>query len=284
MRGSGRVLALKLSLSVRVGESYRDKRVFDASFPDFVRIVKESGFDAVCMRASVVGIHSPTDQVAEVRDLLDGIGLDVSMVTGNFAIPANQAEGPECLRNITPHLDLAEMLGSDLIRICMKETADVVPARAAADEAAERGIRLAHQSHHTSLFETVEGSLETLRSVGRPNFGIIYEPANLAMCGEDYGRRTIEVLAPYLFNVYLQNQVPDPAGDFEMTTWARGRVMTRLRPLDEPGGIHFEEIFAALHAVGYAGYITSHQAVENSDGLEKVTRRYASFLRSFIEV
>ncbi|MGZ5410256.1 MAG: sugar phosphate isomerase/epimerase family protein, partial [Aeromicrobium sp.] len=196
----------------------------------------------------------------------------------------NQAEGPECLRDITPHLDLAEMLGSDLIRICMKEAADVAPARAAADEAAERGIRLAHQSHHTSLFETVEGSLETVRSVDRPNFGIIYEPANLAMCGEDYGRRTIEAFAPYLFNVYLQNQVPDSAGDFEMNTWARGRVVTRLRPLDEPGGIDFEEIFAALRAVGYEGCITSHQASEASDGVEEVTRRYASFLRSLIEV
>ena len=129
-------------------------------FSEFVRIAKESGFDAVCMRASVVGTHSPADQVADVRDLLNRIGLHVSMVTGNFAVPANQAEGPECLRNITPHLDLAEMLGSDLIRICMKETADVAPARAAADEAAERDIRLAHQTHHTSLFETVEGSLE----------------------------------------------------------------------------------------------------------------------------
>ena len=104
------------------------------------------------------------------------------------------------------------------------------------------------------------------------------------MCGDDYGRRAIEALAPYMFNVYLQNQVPDPAGDFEMNTWARGRVMTRLRPLDEPGGLDFEEIFDALLAVGYDGYVTSHQAVASTDGIEEVTRRYASFLRRFIKV
>lgn len=274
---------MKLSLSVRVGESYRDKRVFAVAFGDFARLAADTGFDALCMRASVVGTHSPPERVAEVRRLLDEIGLGVSMVTANFAVPANGPEGPECLRDISPHLDLAEALGTDLVRICMKEAGDIGPARRAADQAAERGMRLGHQSHHTSLFETVQGSLETLQSVGRPNFGIIYEPANLAVCGEDYGRPTIEAFAPYLFNVYLQNQVPDPEGGFEMPSWARGPVMTRLRPLDEPGGIDFGEIFAALRGIDYEGYVTSHQAFESTDRPEEVARRYAAFLRSFIE-
>lgn len=276
-----RELVVKLSMSVRVREGYRDKRVFDGSFPDFLAAVRDAGFDAVCMRASVVGIHSPEEEVAAVHDLLAHAGVGVSMVTGDFAVPANGPDGPRCLRAITPYLDLASALGSDLVRISMKEAADIRSARMAADEAAERGIRLAHQSHHTSLFETVAGSLATLQAVNRANFGIIYEPANLAMCGEDYGHRTIEVLGPYLFNVYLQNQVPDPSGEFEMTTWARGRVKTRIRPLDEPGGIDFAEIFDALRAIGYDGYVTSHQAIGTSDPLDEVAARYASFLRSW---
>ena len=88
------------------------------------------------------------------------------MVTGDFAVPENEAEGPGCLRNISPHLDLAESLRCDLIRVCIKEEADIPFARRAADEAEERGIRLAHQSHVLSLFETVEGSLEVLRKIG----------------------------------------------------------------------------------------------------------------------
>jgi sugar phosphate isomerase/epimerase len=54
------------------------------------------------------------------------------------------------------------------------------------DETRERGIRLAHQSHCASLFETVAGSLRVLQRVDRPNFGIIYEPANWLIAGEDY--------------------------------------------------------------------------------------------------
>ena len=71
----------------------------------------------------------------------------------------------------------------------MKVEADIPWAQRAADEAAERGIRLAHQSHTQSLFETVEGSIDVLKRVGRQNFGIIYEPANLDLCGQDYGVR-----------------------------------------------------------------------------------------------
>ncbi|MEZ4729587.1 MAG: hypothetical protein R3E79_20855 [Caldilineaceae bacterium] len=66
----------------------------------------------------------------------------------------------------------------------------------AADEARERNIRLAHQSHTQSIFETVAGSLDILQRVGRPNFGIIYEPANLALCGEAYGPATLRPFSP----------------------------------------------------------------------------------------
>jgi len=42
---------------------------------------------------------------------------------------------------------------------------DVLDART--DEAKERGIRLAHQSHTRSMFETVAGSIEVLDKIGR---------------------------------------------------------------------------------------------------------------------
>ena len=94
----------------------------------------------------------------------------------------------------------------------MKSAEDIPWAQRASDAARERGIRLAHQCHTASLLETVEGSLEVLRAVGRPNFGLIYEPANLELCGQPYGPEVIERFAPHLFNVYLQNQLLTPDG------------------------------------------------------------------------
>lgn len=270
---------MKLSLSVRVAESFHNKRVVDIDLPTLAHIAKAAGFDALCMRASMVGVHSRPERVVAVRHTLDEVGLAVSMVTGDFAVPENDDAGPGCLRNITPYLALAETLGSDLIRVCIKTEDDIPFAQRAADEARERNIRLAHQSHTRSLFETVDGSLAVLRAINRSNFGLIYEPANLAQCGQDYGLTTLKAFAPYLLNVYVQNHAPDPSGNMPMETWAQGTVMTTLRPLDEPGGIDFAQVFEGLRAIGYDGYVTSHQAFGGAIAPAEAAERAAAFLR-----
>ena len=270
---------MKLSLSVRVAESFGNKRVSAIPLDELAGIAAKAGYDALCMRASVVGVHSAAGAAESVRRTVAAHGLTVSMVTADFAVPENSPEGPDSLRRITPSLDLAEALGADLIRICMKREEDIVHAQRASDEARERGLRLAHQSHTRSLFETVEGSVAALQAVGRANFGIIYEPANLALCGQAYGESTLRAFQPWLFNVYLQNHTPEPDGLHPMETWTRGEVMSTLRPLDAPGGIDFPGIFDALRAIGYDGYVTMHQAFGGDMTPEEATRRTATFLR-----
>ncbi|MEM7530792.1 MAG: sugar phosphate isomerase/epimerase [Chloroflexota bacterium] len=274
---------MKISLSVRVAEAFSNKRVMDIALPELAHMAAASGFDALCMRASAVGIHSTPEAVAVVRQQMDELGLAVSMVTGDFSVPENSEAGPNCLRNITPFLDLAEVLGSDLIRTCIKHEDNLPFAQRAADEAQERGIRLAHQSHTLSLFETVDGSLDVLNRINRPNFGLIYEPANLAICGQDYGVETLQRFAPYLFNVYVQNHVPDPQGAMPMNTWTRGEVMTTLRPLDAQDGIDFALMVEGLRAIGYRGYITSHQALVAGAEPHDAIGRYARWLRDLIQ-
>ena len=100
---------------------------------------------------------------------------------------------------------MADAFGADLIRICMKKERTSSGAWKASDEAKERNIRLVHQAHNESLFETAAGSVEVLKKVGRENFGIIYEPANWFFGGEDYGRPGILAVKDYIFNVYVQN-------------------------------------------------------------------------------
>lgn len=269
---------MKLSLSVRVAESFGNKRVSAIPLDELAGLAAGAGYHALCMRASVVGVHSEPGAAEDVRRTLAAHRLTVSMVTADFAVPENSAEGPDSLRNITPSLDLAEALGAGLIRICMKKEEDIGHAQRAADEARERDIRLAHQSHTRSLFETVEGSVAALQAVDRANFGIIYEPANLALCGQAYGESTLRAFQPWLFNVYLQNHTPEPDGVQPMDTWTRGTVMSTLRPLDATGGIDFPAIFNGLRTIGYDGCVTMHQAFGGDLTPAEATRRTATFL------
>ncbi len=270
---------MELSLSVRVAESFFDKRNAAMTLEELISMATSIGYEAICMRASQVGTHTPADRVAEVRKQIDAAGLTVSMVTGDFAVPSNNEEGPMLLRNITPHLDLADALGSSLIRVCMKKDEDIPFAQKSADEAAERNIRLAHQSHCASLFETVEGSLRVLQEIDRPNFGIIYEPANWFIAGEDYGIESIRRMQPYLFNFYIQNHKLTPNGETKIETWKKGPV-----PLDhigvwEPGGVDVDAVFDAMHEVGYEGYLTVHQAFGNIMPVEEAVRKSYEHLK-----
>jgi len=253
------------------------------SLSELANVALAEGFHAVCMRASQVGTHSSSDEVATAGRLLAARGLGCSMVTGDFPIPENTDEGPEALRNIGPYLDLAAALDCNLLRICMKEEADIEWARRAADKAAERGIRLAHQCHTRSLFELVDKSLEVLQRVGRPNFGLIYEPANLEFCGEDFGAATIARFAPHIFNVYLQNHRLSSQGTSVMKTWAMSDVGFDQIPIWERGGIDLVPVFEALGRTGYDGSVTVHQASAALGGGAQAARESSRFLRTLAD-
>src|SRR5262245_8645656 len=110
---------MKLSLSVRIVES-ACKTHLQIPFHELVSIAKSSGYDAICMRASAGGVGSPFPALAGLRTIVEDARLRVSMVTADFDVPLNNDQGPDSLKNIGPSLDVAEALGCDLIRVCLK--------------------------------------------------------------------------------------------------------------------------------------------------------------------
>jgi len=271
---------MQLSLSVRIVEAPCKTRL-NVPFRDFVQLAAELGYQAICMRASAGGVQTPRAELEKMHSELDAVGLPVSMVTADCDVPLNNDDGPNSLRDIEPSLDVAQALGSDLIRVCIKSEGDIDHAKRAAQQAAQRGIRLAHQCHTTTLFEQVDRTIEILKQIDSPNFGLIYEPANLMLCGEPYGVETLRRFEPYLMNVYVQNHVLDPDGPVELETWCRGFRRFHHLPLWESGGVDYAAVSAGLREVGYGGSFTIHQA-QNSETLEEA-REYASRCKAWFD-
>lgn len=269
---------MTLSLSVRIAESFSSKETASVSLGELAPLAAASGYSALCMRASQVSVNSGPAAVLDAVGIIRRHGLTVTMVTGDFDIVYNHAAGPNCLRRIKPYLDLALALNAPLIRVALKTEEDIPWAQRAADEAAERGFKLVHQCHTQSLFETVEGIERTLRRIDRPNFGLVYEPANLELCGQDYRHETIRRLAPWSFNVYLQNQVLNPDGKLALLTWCRGPVPFDLISIPQPGGINFAGVFEGLAAMGYRGPVTVHQARNENESVSDAIRGTAGYL------
>ena len=274
---------MKLSLSVRIAEAPCKTKLF-LPLDVLVDIAANSGYEAVCMRASAVGVQSSKDELLAARDTINGRDLKVSMVTADFNVPLNNQQGPNSLRDVGPSLDVAEILGCDLVRVCMKSREDIPFARTAAEQAADRGIRLAHQCHTASIFEEVEPMLQVLAEIDRPNFGLIYEPANLMLCNQTYGADTLRRLQPHLMNAYVQNHMLDPAGPVCLETFCRGDVTFHHLALWETGGVDFEAVFQGLKQIAYDGYFTIHQAqgIESAEDAQAFAVRCAELVQPWL--
>ena len=269
---------MTLSLSVRIAEGFLSKETASMSLAELASLAAACGYSGLCMRASQVGMHSDPTAVQNAAEIIRRHRLTVTMITGDFDVVYNNDAGPNCLQKITPYLELATALNAPLIRVALKTNKDIPWAQRAADQAAERNLKLVHQCHTQSLFETVDGIEQTLQRIARPNFGLIYEPANLELCAQDYRYKTIQRLAPWIFNVYLQNQILKPDGKLTLQTWCRGPVAFDLVPISEPGGIDFAAVFEGLARISYAGPVTVHQSQTPGEPVTNAIRSTADYL------
>jgi sugar phosphate isomerase/epimerase len=263
---------VKLSLSVRIAELQDRKDHAFMPLAELAPIAKAVGFAGLSMRASAVSVDAPPERAAEVRALLDGLGLAVSMVTGDVPLAANTGDVGRILRKPLPYVALAQALGCDLLRVMVRSDDEVDQLRRTCDIVAEHGMRLAHQTHWYTLFESVDGTLDVVQRVNRPNFGVTFEPANLMLCGSEYGRRAVERLAPYLFNAYFQNMRIEESGPVVWRPTNGPAVAARYVPVGDRSGIDVSEMIVALRDVGYDGWFSVHQPLQPGETVEHAIR------------
>ncbi len=270
---------MKTSLSVRIAEAPRDKTSLAVPAEQLMGAAVHAGFDALSVRASAVSVTSSVAEQRAFKNALSAHGLQASMITGNLALAQNNSAAPAMLRDIASHLDLAERLGARLVRVMLHGQEDVAWARRAADQAAERDITLTQQCHWGSLAETVDDAVQLAEQVGRRNFGITFEPANLLACGSDHGATALARLMPHLKNVYFQNVTLDPASTTSFATRSRGAVGVRFVPLFSEVGLDLLGLHASLREFGYAGWFTLHQPLLPEQSWDDALADAAAFVR-----
>ena len=246
---------MKLSLSTRNVEGRRTQTEIQASqsYEEFLKIAQAAGYDAVSVRAAAGGLQTPLIRLYEMAKLTKAAGLKVSMVTPDFPVPLNNDRAPECLRNITPYLNIAEIFDCEQVRIGMKKDDDIVWAQRAADEARERKLRLIHHAEANTLFATFDVAINTLKRVNRRNLGYLHDECQWMVNTKDYRADRIvsnmKAIAPWLWNVYIKNQLGGP-----------GPTNRPEIKLSDSGGVDWDRHFEGLNAIGYSGYVTVHES------------------------
>ena len=198
---------IKLSLSGRISEPIG--QVADLkplTYDEFLQVAKSTGYDAICIRPLQCSISTPLEEMIEMARKTQEAGLKVSMVTCDTDQPPNNDCSPFALLNIAPRLAMAEIFGTKLIRCQIKRPEHLGWAQRACDEAKERGLSIVHLSHPGSLFSNVDDTIDCLKKINRSNFGLTYEPVNWMDDPKGYGPDVIKSVAPWILNVYSQNQ------------------------------------------------------------------------------
>ena len=274
---------MQLSLSGRIVEAEHIKTDAALGFSGFAELAASVGFQAVCVRSTHLNSTTPLERAREMRGILAENGLVASMVMLDSRV-ASQGIAPDAaatLRNITPTLERATAIGADMIRVAIKGTEDVIWAQRAADEAREHGIRLAHQNHTKTPFETVADCLEMFERIDRPNLGLIAEPANFMLCGEDYGAEALKPLAASIFNVYVQNLRVSDSGSATIET-NRGSVRYDRLVIGDSDGVNLPLFCDGLKTIGYEGFITSNQPALAGESTQALTERVYAGLACFV--
>ena len=307
---------IKLSLSGRISEPIGQVSALKPlTYDEFLQVAKSTGYDAICLRPLQCNISTPLEEMVEMARKTRAAGLKVSMVTCDTDQPPNNDCSPFALLNITPRLAMAEIFGTKLIRCQIKRPEHLGWAQRACDEAKERGLSIVHLSHPGSLFSNVDDTIDCLKKINRPNFGLTYEPVNWMDDPKGYGPDVIRSVAPWIFNVYSQNQkaleggkrtrAPLPSGQqqasVETCVVAAGRggtrppqavpapgpvggaAVSRNLALWEPGGIDFDAVFRGLHEIGYTGYFTVHSRTSQGIPPRDLATRSFEFLKPYSE-
>ena len=217
--------------------------------PEFLRLARESGFDAVELRATQLPSGTTQAGAEELRGLADGLGLSISCC-GPPGVTADAAG----LQRLEEFAGLARALGCEYLKVWI---GDVDWLRQACDWLQPHGLTLLAQTHTGGPFETIASSLEALVRIGRENFGLQYDPANLFEAQQEYGGAAVQQLGPHLRQLSVQSvrrARPD-----EPDVWEHAGRHYRRCLLDEPGALEYASVFRGLQAIGFAGYLTLNE-------------------------
>ena len=169
-------------------------------------------------------------------------------------------------------VDNAASLGSRSIRVCPGEGEDpaIIPDlipffEASAEYAAERGVYLGMENHAGSIAARPTDIMRLIKAVDSPNFGILYEPANLMACRVDY-KEAHAAFAGHITHVHVKD-----------SRWREGAY--ERTDIGE-GDVDVTWVVRTLEADGYTGDYALEFEIERTVPVETGFPAWLEYFRS----
>jgi sugar phosphate isomerase/epimerase len=175
--------------------------------------------------------------------------------------------------------DAAGRLSCDIIRI----SGSIEMMQKAADLVAGRGMRVCSQIHTGGEYETIASTKETLQAIGRDNFGVIAEPANLLLAGQPSTGDAFTEIIDSVFGVNIQSIILVGADKGSALKLRDGTEVHFARvPLGENTQMDTQGFFAGLKELNFSGFVNVLEPFDPDENAAQVAGHAAEVLRRHI--
>lgn len=268
---------------------------FKMDFKQAAAAAKKAGADGVQVYAAgTVNTDMTSAELAEVKRILSGEGLEVSALCGDFGCRMfyRPAESRDLIEREKRVMAIAKELGTNIVTThigvvpeeenCPQYESMHLVCRELADFADSMEGKFAVETGPERA-ELLKGFLDGLGSRG---VSVNLDPANLVMCAGDDPVRAVHTLKDYIVHTHakdgVQNYFVDTrriyAAEYYGVEPAPEGSFTEV-PLGE-GNVKWEEYIAALKSIGYNGYLTIER--ECGEDPARDIRTAAAFLKKLI--
>src|SRR3954451_15049111 len=275
--------------------------VFSVSLPEWtpeeaVRNLSELGYDGVEWRITddppratpgfwqgnrcTFPLSSFIEDAPRIRALTGAAGLAITAI-------ASYVQAAD-LENVERVLRGTAVLGAPMARIQIPRY-DGQSSFVALWESARRdhrevervarahGVKALVEIHHETIVPSASAARRFLDGFDPTSVGAIYDPGNMVWEGHEQYRLGLETLGPYLAHVHAKNSAWRQTGQRADGSLA---WQAEWAPLDK-GIVDLHELFAALRAVGYDGWISVEDFTTDPPLSERVRENLSYLRKSF---
>ena len=140
----------------------------------------------------------------------------------------------------------------------------------------DHGVKALVEIHHETIVPSASATRRFLDGFDPESVGVIYDPGNMVWEGHEQYRLGVETLGPYLAHVHAKNTGWRQSGRRADCSLA---WQAEWAPLDE-GIVDLCELFAALRAIGYGGWISVEDFTTEPPLSERVRKNLRYLRRS----
>ncbi len=248
---------------------------FKKDFYESIKEAKRIGAQGLQIRPGRVAfaMDASDDEIKEYRKIIEGEGLAVSALCGDFGCDMYYTQDREQIDRQKRFLDMAKVIGTNIVTThigALPETTECIQYESMYKVCKELADYAKSVDGHFAVETGPEKSAllkEFLDNLGSDGVAVNLDPANLVMCAGDNPVEAVYNLRDYIVHTHAKDGIMLNSSDthriyaskyYGLKKYTR-RVYQEV-PLGK-GQVKWQAYLDALRDIGYDGYLTIEREV-----------------------